>query len=553
MSPRAEYLSQASSICFASREVVATTDGRSQLSLKETGSWACTGRDAGHHRLHEYRTSHWSPPRTAPRRAGFNVTSPEGGKHPQPTRERTTFPAHQGDHLMSTHPFALHFAAMCRFDDAGTGRAAQLALLSRNGNDIVEALVNNDGIHPDAVSHLLSSKLPAKAASALIMQFSSRAQVDAFLDNERRDSVIAKAVPHLDDKQALRALHIGGNKTRDAIVRARHLTDQTRIDAAGNGPVDIVAAAYLLGDISDPTVINDDTAWTTLIAATMPAKPSAQLRSALQWVFHKRPALLANIDGSSPFPMLSAAAGSIDLDLNSVHTLVDAVVEAAKNGNRWPLLAAIANPRFDAETFRSHLDDLDETARMSALEQIHWRRGRSQIVGSYADVHVELLPWLTKRAYSSENSPARPVELIKLAEHPLLLDAHRQLVAELIEARDHFQVFAPGINAALQQLADLHEACESSCDARQLLKTHNAASHHYGHNDLNGLMDEKLTESMMSSWIGNAHYYEIRGFCLRTEQCLGSDQQRWDTLWALLDQLDPSTTIGELIELSAKL
>jgi len=454
---------------------------------------------------------------------------------------------------MSTHPFALHFAAMCRFDDAGTGRAAQLALLSRNGNDVVEALVNNDGIHPDTVNHLLTSKLPAKTAIALIQQICSHAQFDALLDNESRDSVIAKAVPHLDDEQALRALHIGANKTRDEIVRARHLSDQTRIDAVGKGTIDIVAAAYLLGDISDQAVITDDTAWTTLHAATMPAKPSAQLRSALQWVFHKRPALLVNIDGSSPASMLSAAAGTIDLDLSSVQSLTDAVVEAAKNGNRWPLLAAIANPRFDADSFRSILDDLDEDARMGALEQIHWRRGRSQIVGSYADVNVELLPWLTKRAYSSENSPARPVELIKLAENPLLLDTHRQLVAELIEARDHFPVFAPGFNAALQQLSDLHETCESSCDAKQMLQIRNADSHHYGHNDLHSPMDEKLVESIMSSRISNAHYYEIRGFCLRTEQRLGSDQQRWDILWALLDQLEPSTTIGELIELSATL
>jgi hypothetical protein len=454
---------------------------------------------------------------------------------------------------MPTHPFALHFAAMCRFEVAGTARAAQLALLSRNGNDAVGALVSNDAIHPDAVTYLLSKKLPANMTAELIGHMKTSSQIDLFLENERRDTVIAKAVLLFDDVQALRALHNGGKKTRSSIVQARHLSDSTRIEAASSGPIDVVSVAYLLGDVEDQTVMSDENAWDTLQKAEMPAKRSSQLRSALQWMFHKRPSLFSKVNVSSPDAVLSAAAGSIDIPDDFVQVLATVVLEAAKNGNRWPLLAAVANPRFEAESFRSHMSGVDDVTRGGVLEQIHWRQGRPQITGTLANASVDVLPWLKKRAFSSENSPARPAELVGLATNPNMREAHRQLVGELIEAKHAFPAFAAEIDGALVSLAAEHNKCDESCGVYRIVQAQNNVEQQYGSNDHCGSMSEELVQTLMETSIRNGQYYEIRGFCLRSEEKLGDNQERWDTLWALLDQIDPSTSYGEWIDISAKL
>jgi len=454
---------------------------------------------------------------------------------------------------MPTHPFALHFAAMSRFEDAGTRRAAQLALLSRNGNDAVEALLSNDAIHPDAVSFLLAKKLPANMTSELICHMNTTSHTELFLEKERRDTVIAKAVHRLDDDQALRALDNGGKRTRSAIVQSRHLSHSTRIEAAGNGPIDVLSAALLLGDIADITVLSDDEAWDILLKAEIPAKRSIHLRSALQWMFHKCPSLFLKVNVNSPDAVLSAAAGSIDIPGEYVQVLANVVLQAAKNGNRWPLLAAVANPRFDAESFRQHLDGIDDVTRGGVFEQIHWRQGRPQVTVSLAKASVEVLPWLKKRAFSSENSPARPAELLGLATNPLMRETHRQLVDELIKAKFQFPAFAAEIDGTLSILADQHRECDNSCGIYRTVYAQNNLDQQYGSNDHGSSLSEEHIETLMSTSLRNGQYYEIRGFCLRAEERLGANQQCWDTLWALLDQLDSSASLGELIEISAKL
>ena len=455
---------------------------------------------------------------------------------------------------MPTHPFALHFAAMSRFNNPNAGRAAQLALLSRNGNDAISALISNESIHPDAVSFLLAKKLPANIAAGLIVHMKFTSHIEQFLENERRDSVIAKSVYKLDDEQALRALHIGGSKTRSTIVQARHLSDASRVEAVTNGPIDVISVAYLLGDIIDQTVLSDDDAWEILQNAVMPAKRSIDLKSSLQWMFHKRPSLFYKVNLNSPEAVLSAAAGSIDVPDAYVQVLSNVVLQAAKTGNRWPLLAAVANPRYDAESFRLLISDIDDVTRGGVFEQIHWRQGRPQITGSLANANVEVLPWLMKRAFSSENSPARPAELLALAANPFMRVSHRQLAAELIDAKSQFPAFAPEIDIALFSLAAQHTTCDVSCTICQINHSQIIQEERYGSNVLHESMSEELIElTLTSNSIRNGHYYELKGFCTRTEEKLGDNQHCWDTLWALLDQLDPSITLRELIEISSKL
>ena len=132
--------------------------------------------------------------------------------------------------------------------------------------------------------------------------------------------------------------------------------------------------------------------------------------------------------------------------------------------------------------------------------------------------------------------------------------SHRQLAAELIDAKSQFPAFAPEIDIALFSLAAQHTTCDVSCTICQINHSQIIQEERYGSNVLHESMSEELIElTLTSNSIRNGHYYELKGFCTRTEEKLGDNQHCWDTLWALLDQLDPSITLRELIEISSKL
>lgn len=453
---------------------------------------------------------------------------------------------------MSQHIFAEHFAAMCRFEDSGASRAAQLALVSRNGNSVVDALVSNHSIHPEVVDSLIATKLRQKTIGELIHRFSSRNQFELFLAKERRDGVLAKAVRYLDDELASRALSVGGVKTAAAIASARHLSPTTRLAALGKERLEAAAIAQVAGDISDPELLNDDVVWSKLHTATMPAKMTATLRTALHRMYAKRPALLTQIEATSPKELILAAAGSPSITADVATHLSTVVVDVAADGNKWPLLAAIANPRFDAESFRGLCVDLEEMTKLSALEQIHWRSGRPQIQGRYDNVSIDQLPWLKRRAFASDNNPARPAELLEVITHPALGSRPNELLRELLAARRAFPVFAPDFDVLIRDALTLDDIEEELREWAQSSFGDTEEDFVVADHDV-VLNDEQVCTYLNIPLERGNYYYGMPAFCTRAEQLLGDDQERWDTLWALLDQVDPSTTFGELIDMSSKL
>lgn len=450
---------------------------------------------------------------------------------------------------MSKHPFAKHFAAMCRFEDAGTARAAQRALLNRSDADVRDALVNNKGINPHVVTDLLGTKLPAKTTNALLTRVSSREQLESFLSREKRDSVLANAVALCDDDLALLACEAGGKRTVAAIVCARHLDDRTRLHAANVSQLEMIAVAKLAGDI-DPDRFDDDVVWEKLLGAFTPTR-SQLLRTTLQRLLWKRPGLIDRIDATSPRELLSAAAGSIAVNENNAARLIPVVVDVANDGFPWPLMAAIANPRFNPDLFTTFIGTIEPEARHGADYQLHYRRNRPQVTVPFDQAPEELLPWLTKRAFSSTDSPARPVELLSLANHPAFIERRAEIVAELRGARCQHPVFAPDIDRTLAQLGvpatTGGHPCDGTCDNGQ-------GPFDDGDNDLVAPMSDAEIDKQMAVPLRHcSYYYEVGAFCRRSETVLGADQQRWDMFWVLLDDVDGATTIGELVELAARL
>ncbi len=448
---------------------------------------------------------------------------------------------------MYMNTFVEIFAVCSRFDDPETQRAAQLAFLARRTAEEIDLLAQHDNLHHDTVIALIKRRMPVRTAKVVAEKIATVEQLDLFLRTEKRDKVLSVVVPKLDDFHAMIALGNAGDLTRSAIVQSQHLSVAIRLAALRSGAVTAAAVAKAAGDITEQSTFSDDEVMTALSEANWAARGKTTQRVNLQRMFMLRPALMGYLTTDSPADLVTAAAGSVSGDESSNAVVANLVIDQAKNGNKWGLLAAIANPRHGTDMFNGLENVLDQETWFAVGEQIHYREGRPKVTGPFDEVDTNVLTWLKKRAFPSDLHSARPVEVFALASHPSIRSNSSELLQVLEQIADTYPVHQPEVDNIIHELnlclTDLstEERPEEDEDTTDMSR--------YNFPENNEADDSKV----LSTRIDHVQHHTSIKLFRCAEAALGDQPQRWETLWALVDELDPTTTVGELFDLAGKL
>lgn len=437
--------------------------------------------------------------------------------------------------------FTAEFARSARFADPAVAGAAQVALAtSVQSTDVLAALAANPELHPDAIRALIARRLAAPVARTLVERTACDLGLQAMvLHHERRDGVLAVLASTITDPDLAAQLLGKGPQTRTALALNQSLPLDVRIVAARQG-ANLSARLRLAADCTEE-VIGDDELWTWLTASDQwPRRQSP--RDDVGHILWLRPQLLDRIDDTTPAPLITAAAGSPALlDSSRRNRVLAAAVRQASpsiEDKPWALLALTANPFVEPQEVLDAVSD--DLTRLHVSMQCRYRHNRPAQQRALRHAADEHLRWLTNRAFPGEYSNGRPAEALELLHHPQFHTIREDLATDLRTMLRHHKAWESELLEALNTVQPdqaLSAACSSgdeTGDSQPLLSEHE--------------LEERLGRSLQY-----AGYREVVALCQYGTTHLGTDRTRWETLWSLLPDLDPSTKVVDLVAMAAHL
>ena len=265
--------------------------------------------------------------------------------------------------------------------------------------------------------------------------------------------------------------------------------------------------------------------------------PKRAPRSELARLFWLRPSLLGRVTPSAHPSALTVAAGSIGLTDPVVRARIGQM--AVAQNEKYALLAWIANPRNSYDDFRGIETKVSSDIEHEVLNAVVNRARKVHAIASMAtedDPHR--LNWLTRRAFPSEFSSGKPVEILELALNPNIELSRR--IKEVTNIHLSYDLYDPETTPLLAMLQAQVDEENGYVVDREV----QYAPQPDPYEETREQMIERIS-------VGRVRYLnprDVDAFSVIAVEMLGSNPQRWENVWALMPNFDGS--LMELIEIS---
>lgn len=430
-------------------------------------------------------------------------------------------------------------AAEIRCSQEGENDAAIESLLHIGSTSVLSGLCSNPWLSQSAVSLLLARHLTASDAKTLVSRRLSPSNLTLLLRSERRGSVITAALrstryddaqldAHVTTSRAVADI-IAGDRLRPAAMRcraARCAGLKERLLVAGDVPAEF-------GDDEIQEWLSDESLW---------PEPRRAPRAELARLLWLRPSLLGRVRPGDNKTLITTAAGSPALtDPRSRASVVEAVMAS---GERFAVMALLANPRLDVDETDGYEDSLSDALRNDLLDARHNRRYQPRSFTVTADeIDPATLKWLRRRSFPSDFRPfGRPLEILELSTASEMALSDR-IDALRTTAAGHPELH-PEITAALTALG-YTDPVSQLVDEADEYRDH-VSLQSSGHTDDDAAAVAETPVSRLG-WDQHAR----RRFLVSALSACGNDHTRWENLWGLLGSFEGS--VGELLTVSTML